>query len=518
MCSWLRFLSDALREFLPNDPQRFRELIFDRLHADPKLTGNLRVRPPFQPAHQEHFAALVGQRCPHNVRDRLFELLQPQRSFRIVARRSGRYGNVGLVPLTHVGPFGSIAEKVSGNMKQVSKNEEIRLQPATMVPHTDERFLDDLMGFVPIAHCREHRAEYDRLILFEQASECQFVGIAYRCHQLFVVFRHHFGVTGHHSRIAQTSPSVNIAGKNIVAPRRRGNWPLGRFFCMRPKTDEELDLILKNALDATRSADPVTHQQWARLRSAIDARATAPTTWWMSPRFALAGVTSLVVIAALVTVLLSPSTDVDKYLTDRGERTRVILSDSSEVTMSHTSELVVKQMRQGETRILTLSGEAFFHVRRNQTPFLVSNGFADVSVLGTEFNVRSRDGVLEVGVLNGSVRVQRIGTNDAAPLILTQGQRALCRQQEDPVRIEDMTSAQYPDWLHDRLELTRTPLIEACREIGSRFGVTVAVRGEGTNEGITGILDATSAESALKSLSTLTGKKLSRDRDAFVLQ
>lgn len=287
---------------------------------------------------------------------------------------------------------------------------------------------------------------------------------------------------------------------------------------MRPKTDEELDLILKNALNSARTADPATHQQWARLRSAIDARIAAPRTWWPSPRFALSAATTLVVIATLATLLPSPSSDVDRYLTDRGERTRVILSDSSEVTLSHTSELVVRQLRPGEPRLLTLSGEAFFHVRRNQTPFLVSNGFAEVSVLGTEFNVRSRNSVLEVGVLSGSVRIARTGTDVPWPLVLTQGQRALCRQQEDPVRIEDLSAARFPDWMHDKLELTRTPLIDACREIGSRFGVTVAVRGDGTDEAITGVLDATSAESALKSLSTLTGKSLSRDRDAYVLQ
>lgn len=287
---------------------------------------------------------------------------------------------------------------------------------------------------------------------------------------------------------------------------------------MEPKTDEELDLILKNALNLARTADPATHQQWARLRSAIDARTAAPRTWWLSPRFAIAGATAVIAIVALAIVLTSPATDFDRYLTSRGERSRVILSDSSEVTLSHTSELVVKQLRPGEPRLLTLNGEAFFLVRRNRTPFQISNGFAEISVLGTEFNVRSRDGILEVGVLNGSVRIARTGVDDPAPLVLTRGQRALCRQKEIPIRIEDLTSSQFPDWLHDKLDLTRTPLIDACREIGSRFGVTVAVRGEGADEEITGVLDATSAESALKSLSALTGKNLSRDRDAFVLQ
>ncbi|MEK6650631.1 MAG: FecR domain-containing protein [Bacteroidota bacterium] len=284
------------------------------------------------------------------------------------------------------------------------------------------------------------------------------------------------------------------------------------------RSDEELDAILRNALNSTRSSDPDTRRQWLRLRNELSEAPAGPATRRIVPRFALAGALTIAAVAGLILILAPPETTPGRYVTARAERSHVLLSDSSEVTLSHTTELVVQHLRPGEPRRLALSGEAYFRVRRNQTPFIVTNGFAEISVLGTEFNVRSRDGELEVAVLHGTVQVVRAGSDEPGALTLTQGQRARGRRNEQPVRIEDVPSPEYPGWMHGKMFLTRASLSDVCREIESRFDVNVTVPDDAAKEEITGILDATSAESAITALSLLTGKTWSRDDRTYTLR
>lgn len=276
----------------------------------------------------------------------------------------------------------------------------------------------------------------------------------------------------------------------------------------------DLETLLSDALRPVRTSDPDTHRQWARLadRMASERPARVSVRVQLSAAFAVAAIA----IAATAVFFASREPQTDRYVTARGEQTTILLSDSSNVTLNHTSSLTVTRFKPGEPRRLTLSGEALFHVRNNATPFIVSNGFARVTVVGTEFNVRSRDEVLEVAVLHGTVAVS--GTDDASlPVTLTAGQRASVRRGSGPSRMDDIPSPEFPGWMHGKLFLTRVSLAEACREIEARFDVSVQVSGAPTST-ITGVLDASSADAALRSLSVLTGKGLRKDHETYVLE
>jgi ferric-dicitrate binding protein FerR (iron transport regulator) len=130
--------------------------------------------------------------------------------------------------------------------------------------------------------------------------------------------------------------------------------------------------------------------------------------------------------------------------------------------------------------------------------------------------VRSRDDLLEVAVLHGTVKVA--GTDAATSSVtLTAGQRANIRRGSGPERIDDIPSPEFPGWTHGKLFLTRASLEEACREVEARFDVSVRISGPSPSA-ITGLLEASSADAALRSLSLLTGKGLSRDHETYVLE
>jgi DNA-directed RNA polymerase specialized sigma24 family protein len=63
---------------------------------------------------------------------------------------------------------------------------------------------------------------------------------------------------------------------------------------------------------------------------------------------------------------------------------------------------------EGDTREVTLAGEAFFDVVKNPAkPFIIHTGAMDVKVLGTEFNVRSypTEATTETALLRGMIEV-----------------------------------------------------------------------------------------------------------------
>lgn len=83
-------------------------------------------------------------------------------------------------------------------------------------------------------------------------------------------------------------------------------------------------------------------------------------------------------------------------------------SDGSAVLLNHSSKLEHQEAFTVNERRVKLHGEAFFQVSRDENrPFVIETANAEVTVLGTSFNVRSYpdDSFFEVFVESGKVRV-----------------------------------------------------------------------------------------------------------------
>lgn len=295
------------------------------------------------------------------------------------------------------------------------------------------------------------------------------------------------------------------------------------LFHFRAKGEVE-DAVINDALQQTgrrlHEADPETRQQWLRLQRSLaqDTVVTKPVRFSVIPRlaFGAAVVTVAAVGGYFAFTSLQPSPDT--FATGKGERMQVVLNDGSEVTLSYATELVAPRLQSDKPRQVSLNGEAFFQVKRNETPFVISTQYADVEVLGTEFNLRTREGALEVAVISGIVRVRVVRDGKDSTLTLTQNQMALCPQDGFPTRIEDVPSSDYPGWMHGKLFLKKTSFIAACREIEMRFNVTIAInKNDYRSNIITGILDARSAGSALAALCELTGTRYTHDGQTYTI-
>lgn len=109
-----------------------------------------------------------------------------------------------------------------------------------------------------------------------------------------------------------------------------------------------------------------------------------------------------------------------------GQRSKIILPDSSEVFLGAGSKLTIPEKFTGNLREISLQGEAFFQVIKNpKRPFIIHTGTVQTRVLGTSFKIEAfKNKPLTVSVVTGKVRVDDYAGNIHTSLaVLTPGQK-----------------------------------------------------------------------------------------------
>ena len=112
----------------------------------------------------------------------------------------------------------------------------------------------------------------------------------------------------------------------------------------------------------------------------------------------------------------SPMSYANKMLNvDNGHRSKIILSDGTAVWLNAGSRLYYPDVFTGSRREVTLDGEGFFDVAKQEgMPFLVHAGKITIKVLGTRFNVKAyRDEpAVSTTLISGKVQVMMDGEPD----------------------------------------------------------------------------------------------------------
>ena len=143
---------------------------------------------------------------------------------------------------------------------------------------------------------------------------------------------------------------------------------------------------------------------------------------------------------------------------------RVALSDGTEVTLNSGSVLAYPSRFTGTERRITLTGEAFFKVAADAgKPFVVSAGGAEVTVLGTEFNVMAYENLdhLEVTLVEGSVMVAGEGYAER----LSPGMQAIAYSDGRGYEVRDVDTRLYVSWTGGVFEFADLPLANIARRL-----------------------------------------------------
>lgn len=191
------------------------------------------------------------------------------------------------------------------------------------------------------------------------------------------------------------------------------------------------------------------------------------------------------------------------YYANNGTRTSFVLPDDSEVTLNAGSQITYKRWNWNSNRNLNLKGEAFFKVAKGEK-FTVHTTLGKVSVLGTQFNVKSRDTRLDVSCFEGKVAVSYGNQTEK----ITKGQ-SISVEKDQKINLLKINQTQ-PYWLNNKLYFEKVRLKDLLQDVERQFNVTIKYNQKISDQLFTGELPANNLSLALKMISTTYGIKIDK--------
>ncbi|MBU6324384.1 MAG: FecR domain-containing protein [Bacteroidetes bacterium] len=186
-----------------------------------------------------------------------------------------------------------------------------------------------------------------------------------------------------------------------------------------------------------------------------------------------------------------------------GEQRQVPLPDGSAVTLNSGSSIWVEPGFNKEQRRIELHGEAYFNVQKSSLPFVVKAGKAQISVLGTAFNVREGKSLVRVDVARGRVRVEagseftELNKGQAAALDLSTGQLSALPG-------DSLSWA----WKQGVLVFRSEALSEVVSRLEQHYNVRISMQPDWVEKRYTGRLEPMPVHDALKLINAALGVSL----------
>jgi ferric-dicitrate binding protein FerR (iron transport regulator) len=204
----------------------------------------------------------------------------------------------------------------------------------------------------------------------------------------------------------------------------------------------------------------------------------------------------------------------------KGERRKLILSDSTVVWLNADSKLSYPEHFGNHSRDITLSGEAYFEVKHDASrPFTVHTRNIDIRVLGTVFDVKAypHDQKVETSLIHGLVRVTiHNGKKSGQQVILHPNQKFVLpnspeadggqanfavEPQKMVMEAPGLQLAKETGWRNNSLSFENEQFSELVPRLERWFDIKVVVqKPEMNNLRFTGTLDNASLETVMQAL------------------
>ena len=162
-----------------------------------------------------------------------------------------------------------------------------------------------------------------------------------------------------------------------------------------------------------------------------------------------------------------------KIVAPEGNKTQVVLPDSTCVWLNSGSELQYASDYSAKNRKVNMKGECFFDVVKDpKHPFVVRGSKFQVKVYGTKFNVNedNASNLADVTLVSGQVQV--LGLDNQPISELSPGQQLVCDKGEYHLHkaenLESLTA-----WLNNMLIFENQPFEEVIHYLEKWYGVKI---------------------------------------------
>ena len=169
----------------------------------------------------------------------------------------------------------------------------------------------------------------------------------------------------------------------------------------------------------------------------------------------------------------------NQLIIPKGTFYHLVLSDGTKVWLNADSKLKYPIAFSGESREVILSGEAYFDVKKDARPFVVSLECGDITVLGTSFGVSAYPGYPNYTTLvKGSVRFTSLRQEQ---VVLTPGEQAIV-DISGTLEKRNVDVEEFVGWKDGMFIFKDKPLAEIMKILERWYGVNVIFQDERLKE------------------------------------
>lgn len=262
------------------------------------------------------------------------------------------------------------------------------------------------------------------------------------------------------------------------------------------------------ALYSHLSSDEITAQQ-ERLRSLSGSSGFSENSQKNRTRKVAWPIPAVISVAAAILILaavwlggaFNAEAPMLSLTTEYGQTKELVLPDGSQLTLNANSHVRYASTWEGDqTRQIWLEGEAFLDVTHlPDQPFVVHAGKADVNVLGTTFNVRTREKDFSVLLVEGKVEITQ-GAEISA--VLSPGHRATLQGEELSVDSVDVT--QFIAWKDNRMVIHGQPIQYIVDRLSWENNIDITVADSAIlNKRVSAVLQTSDPEVLLSALAEI---------------
>lgn len=252
-----------------------------------------------------------------------------------------------------------------------------------------------------------------------------------------------------------------------------------------------------------------------RITATIEAQPVARVRW-LSTWMKAAAVVLLISVGGYYLVNQVTKSSQEIVATGYGEKRTITLPDHSVVTLNASSSITYNKVwNEKQPREIWIEGEALFDVKHlnkisAEQRFIVHTNGITVEVLGTTFNIKSRHGKTNVGLITGKIKV---GYQKGAVVMqpgdyieYADNQLVLAKKLDKPEKIKR--------WTQTQLTFTDATLGEIIETLQDNYGYVVKVKEASLKKlKIEGDINVTNVEELLTVITTTLNVKINQPSD-----
>lgn len=184
---------------------------------------------------------------------------------------------------------------------------------------------------------------------------------------------------------------------------------------------------------------------------------------------------SLIVIAACAWIWFARFANPTLQIESKAAIRIDTLSDGTIVTLNKNTRLDHPEKFAGDRRLVNLvSGEAFFKIAHNKAkPFIIAAGKASIKVVGTSFNVKNKNGKVEIIVETGLVQVTN--SVNSLMILLKPGEVAVFDPQTGKFTKRHTPDNLYQYYRDKNLVFKNIPLVRLVAVLNEAYGANIVI-------------------------------------------